>query len=382
MTLDSKNEVTTIIHYMGAYAKRAAGVLIEKGAIAPSAWSGFQMNETETIISGTDVSELLLGTSVAETLLGLGGNDKLEGGFGADILDGGEGIDTARYVNATTGVTVDLVTGGSGGEADGDVYISIERVGGSAFSDLLTGDGNNNILLGGGGDDTLNGAGGSDHLRGGADDDVLNGGDGRDFLDGGRGGDILNGGNGIDTADYRKSDASVTIDMIAPINNAGEATGDTFIDIERVVLSDNGDSFIGSQLDNQADFVRGGAGSDTLFGNAGDDRLYGDTGSDVLNGGDGIDRLYGGAGSDQLTGGADRDAFFFGAGAGADVITDWTNGVDRILFFSDSGVSDFEDISVIQSSADVLLIYGGSNFLFLRDTLVSEIDASDFGFIS
>ena len=77
---------------------------------------------------------------------------------------------------------------------------------GSAFNDLLTGDGGANSLLGGGGNDWLAGGGGADTLSGGAGRDTLIGGQGADSLSGGAEADAFAfaAGFGSDTlADFR-----------------------------------------------------------------------------------------------------------------------------------------------------------------------------------
>jgi Ca2+-binding RTX toxin-like protein len=52
---------------------------------------------------------------------GVGGDDVLDGGAGADLIDGGIGFDTLVFRSATAGVALSLVTGGTGGNAEGDV---------------------------------------------------------------------------------------------------------------------------------------------------------------------------------------------------------------------------------------------------------------------
>jgi hypothetical protein len=79
----------------------------------------------------------------------------LSGGPGADLLDGGGGTDTADYASSSAGVTVNLLSGtGSGGDAQGDTFNSIENVVGSALNDTLTGSNTANMLEGGRGIDT------------------------------------------------------------------------------------------------------------------------------------------------------------------------------------------------------------------------------------
>jgi len=66
---------------------------------------------------------------------------------------------------------VNLASGGTGGDADGDSYVSIERVFGTSFDDSITGSDGNDTLLGNGGGDFLNGGQGNDSLLGGAGTD-------------------------------------------------------------------------------------------------------------------------------------------------------------------------------------------------------------------
>jgi acrosin len=111
------------------------------------------------------------------------GSAKLIGGQGDDLfkvsgtppgipltLDGGGGNNTLDYsaypsADGHTGVVVNLATG----QATGFAQISgIRNVIGSAFDDVLTGDGSANLLLGGKGADQLDGGDGGDILIGGS----------------------------------------------------------------------------------------------------------------------------------------------------------------------------------------------------------------------
>ena len=183
-------------------------------------------------IRGDNAANTLHGGAGDDTLDGRDGIDSLLGGLGADFLDGGIGVDTARYANSDLGVTLDLTTGGTAGDAQGDTYSGIETVVGSNFTNLITGDGAGNLLDSGNGDDTLNGGGGSDTLEGGRGSDGLAGGEGNDVLRGGDDNDRLNGGTGADVAD-------------------GGAGNDQFF-VQDGELT-NGDTFIG------------GSGNDTLI---------------------------------------------------------------------------------------------------------------------
>ena len=89
-----------------------------------------------TTLQGTKNADVLVGGTGSEVLLGLAGNDQLfggqggddvfDGGAGADLIDGGIGFDTLVFWSATAGVAMSLITGGTGGDAAGDVYVSIE----------------------------------------------------------------------------------------------------------------------------------------------------------------------------------------------------------------------------------------------------------------
>ena len=117
-------------------------------------------------INGGAGIDWLIGGADNDQFQTVGGNDIIEGGGGDDIVDGGNGIDTASYATASGGVTVDLTFSNSyqtvGGGHGADYLTSIENVTGSAFGDMLTGDGGDNALTGGGGNDMLDGGGGND----------------------------------------------------------------------------------------------------------------------------------------------------------------------------------------------------------------------------
>ncbi len=72
---------------------------------------------------------------MADQLYGGDGNDLLVGGGGADLLDGGSGTDTASYEFAPAAVNASLSLGrGTGGEADGDIFVSVENLLGPALA--------------------------------------------------------------------------------------------------------------------------------------------------------------------------------------------------------------------------------------------------------
>lgn len=134
---------------------------------------------------GGDGHDYLKGYGGDDVLFGGNGRDILNGGAGADLINGGNGRDWAYYSEAPSGVSVDLSMGaGLGGDAMGDVLVSIENIRGSNHADVLKGDNSANIIYGSEGDDLLEGSGGNDVLSGGsgADRFVFNEGDGHDRI--------------------------------------------------------------------------------------------------------------------------------------------------------------------------------------------------------
>src|SRR5262245_57719024 len=228
---------------------------------------------------GTDGSDSLQGNGGDDRLFGEGGYDVLIGGPGADLLDGGAGSDIANYALAPAGVIASLATGGTGGDAAGDVYVSIEDLYGSDFNDVLEGSDQANIILGYSGANIIRGLGGNDYLAGGNECDTFYGGAGADHID---------GAGGFDYARYDDSPSGVTISVVGQ-GTGGDAAGDLLSNIEGLV----GSAF--------ADNLGGSVGSNDLQGLAGDDVLIGRWGDDTLDGGDGNDSaVYSGARANYL----------------------------------------------------------------------------------
>lgn len=175
----------------------------------------------------------------------------------------------------------------------------------------LGGDIGNDVLVGTDQRDWITSAGGDDDISGGAGNDYLNAGTGNDVISGGAGADIIFGGGGFDTVDYSTSPDGVTVNLSTLTATGSDAEGDVLVDIENIIGSTAGDTFIGDDEDNDfatngsindpngdGDLAIGGAGDDTYNFNAGDgllvisesDANYGiaGSGSDVLKFGNGI----------------------------------------------------------------------------------------------
>ncbi|VVO17377.1 hypothetical protein PS718_03927 [Pseudomonas fluorescens] len=242
------------------------------------------------------------------------GNDVLMGGAGADQLIGGAGIDVASYEDSTAdGVTVNLKTGAHTGFATGDTFSGIEIIRGSKNGDTFFSGAEANIF------------------------------------DGGAVG-------GVDTVDYSLSAQAVNITMTtlgAGSGQGGDAQGDTFTNIEKVVGSALDDVFTAGAA---ASLFQGGAGNDLYIINGspnqsvievaggGDDEIrtsltnlnlsaeverltYTGTGNFTGSGNAGDNIITGGVGNDLLMGGAGADTFIGGAGIDTVSYDDSTVGV-------------------------------------------------------
>jgi Ca2+-binding RTX toxin-like protein len=124
-------------------------------------------------INGGKLSDYLYGDGTVpsiignDSLFGDQGEDTLDGGPGADYLNGGVGVDFVTYQNSQKGVSINLLTKeNTGGDAQGDTLISIEKIQGSNQNDIITGSFTNDVLYGNLGNDAILPMGGVDRLYG------------------------------------------------------------------------------------------------------------------------------------------------------------------------------------------------------------------------
>ncbi|WP_281414193.1 beta strand repeat-containing protein [Rhizobium sp. BK226] len=374
------------------------------------------------VITGTAGNDTLNGTTGDDQISGLAGDDILTGGTGNDILvggagadqsNGGGGFDTVDYSTSTDAVNVDFWTNtGSGGDAAGDTYTSIEKAIGSAYNDLLVsavpghvlqgGAGNDVYILGvqgvsvveaaGEGDDTVQTAFGTlsiagyanverltftgsvnfvgtgnaldniitggianDTLDGGAGNDQLIGGNGTDILIGGTGADQLDGGGGIDYASYSSSTSSVTINLKTGVYT-GDAAGDTFTSIEGFIGSGSADTFVSGS---DATFFNGGGGFDTVDYSTSTDAVNVDFWTNTGSGGDAagdtytsIEKAIGSAYNDLLVSAV--PGHVLQGGAGNDV---YILGVQGVSVVEAAGEGD----DTVQTAFGTLSIAGYAN---------------------
>ncbi len=289
---------------------------------------------------GGNGDDIIRGNAGDDKLYGGNHNDHFDGGAGADTIDGGDGGDTVHYtdspgsgVDGDIGVTVNLTTGiNTGGHAQGDTLISIQHISGSAHADKLTGD---------------------EHVN---------------YFWGGAGADAFDGKGGVDWVWYTSGNKGITVDMVTPPNSKGDASGDTFTNIERILGSSHDDTLTGNSDDNDLsgeggnDTIKGGGGDDIIYGSRGSDELWGDAGDDKIHGAvvgvrdtsqtiKGVvishDKIRGGAGNDKMSGvegaasfwgGTGTDEFYFMGRAGSQRMTiyDYASG-EKIWICRGSG---------------------------------------------
>ena len=306
---------------------------------------GFAGNDTiiagggDDTINGGSGNDSLVGGENDDIFEGGSGNDTIDGGSDdtGDVMDGGTGDDT-YYVDSTA----DDISEVSGSGTD-TVIVSIDDYSltdvidfsvenltlasgagivtgtGNDFDNKITGNENNNTLIGGGGSDTLIGGLGNNSLNGGAglnslsgdqgndtllglaERDALNGGDGDDSLDGGALNDTMSGGGGNDS--YQVDHIS---DFVVEALDAGTDQVFSKVDfvlsanVDNLTLLDTAAKGVGNILDNvligtdNANFLDGLVGADTMRGKGGIDTYVVDSAKDL------VDESVGGSGSDTV----------------------------------------------------------------------------------
>ncbi len=335
-----------------------------------------------------------------------------ETAFDLNAFDGDNGvrIEGVAATNAYTGQTVAFVGDMNGDGFDdvavdtnyseaGSIYdvsavifgrdVSNQAQVGTAGADNLTGDGNDNVLVGGQGNDTLIGLAGNDALKGATGNDSLDGGDGDDILSGGAGDDTLIGGDGADTIDPGSNSGNG--DLIQPgadsnlitfndpgvgffiLNYTDQSVGidATFNNTDGTVVKTGGTDTIEGV--NAIDGVVGGL---MLLGGSGDDTVS----ADLIDQNE-FFQFRGGAGNDDFTGGGGFDRLDYVAAAGGitanlelgQTTDDGDGGIDVFSAIDEIRGSDFNDSLLGSSGNDRFItrqgddtVDGGAGFDLLR----------------
>jgi Ca2+-binding RTX toxin-like protein len=119
-------------------------------------------------------------------------------------------------------------------------------------------------------------------------------------------------------------------------------------------------------LDDSSDVINGQGGNDILLGRSGDDILRGGNGDDILTGGAGIDQFWIASRSLPM---------------GVDTITDFEVGSDVIGIAGMSGITNFDNLSFVQSGADTLINALGQDLAVLTGIQSNTLDSSSFTFV-
>lgn len=285
------------------------------------------------------------------------------------------------------------------------LYAGNDYVDTSHGDDFIDAGSGNDTVDAGDGDDQVYGGSGADVLRGDLGNDVIHGGDGNDIIDGGLEDDMLYGDGGDDIflhdgiAGWDSYDGGTGTDTIYVQQlNANTLWGEIKItsvnDVEQIINNDQSGKGVDVIIDGSFDLndffhygirsFKGHDGNDNIVGDAAANALFGDKGNDTINGGagddqidgeDGNDYLIGNAGNDVLTGGAGADYFHFLQDAAVDTVTDFEDGVDKLVF------QNVTSLQLFDFQGDAALQYNNDTFVILDGVDISAIDSSDLVFV-
>ena len=341
-----------------SYYDSAVGVDVnlETNVVSGGLADGDTISNFENLSGSRLGDDEITGTSGANKIKTYGGDDRVYSGDGDDIVetgdgddyvrvangantfDGGDGDDYISFYDSVDGVTLNLETNtASGGLADDDTINNFESVSGSKLGD--------DDITGTSGANTIRTYGGDDRIISGDGDDVVQAGDGDDYVRAGDGANNFDGGVGTDDyISYYDSVDGVTLNLGTNVTSGGFAADDTISNFE---------SAGGSKT-----------GNDDITGSSGDNRIKTYGGDDVLNGLQGDDKLYGGTGA---------DTFHFGLNGDNDVIKDFEDDVDNIVFdnfvFGAGDAFDFAS----QVGSDVVFDFGGGDTLTVEDITIADL---------
>ena len=329
------------------YSNATEGVTVDLSSVSIN-----QTTNVVTIRNGSGQGEARGDTFIdIEKFTGSPHDDIFIAGPEADDINAGDGTDTISYERSRKAVRVDLpaadgnnataqtgapnhenMGGNKDNYAQGDILNNFENIIGSNASstsagyddsgtlrhDMLTGNGDPNVIDGRGGHDTIIGGGGNDTLIGGSGNDTLTGGGGSDtFVISGRdtitdftagdAGDKLSFGSSprtltlnytIDGSDLVIASGSHRVTLTGTSDVTGLSAANFIFNPDGYVkLTDNSPAGDGSTRGNST--ILGGAGDNSLSGGSNVDRIFGGGGDDTIEGRAGSDVLDGGEGGEE-----------------------------------------------------------------------------------
>lgn len=304
----------------------------------------------KNILSGGDGNDILIGIKGGDTFVG-GNNSTVDNTYNATTnLQG----DTVSYQYASAGISASISLGkGLTNDALNDLYVGIENLTGSKFSDTLEGDSNANVINGGANNAGITDTISYEHSSAGVSVDLSL--SGQQVSTGDASGDILiniqnvigtalndtfvgnnntlgnkfdGGSGGVNTVSYANSltpvtaslnsGSAITINSITygtlTANNTGDATKDTYTNIQVLIGTNGNDILTGSytktgNLLKDSNTIYGGDGNDQIFtGVIGNTNIYGGAGNDIITVTKYIDNK-----QDIIDGGVGIDTFIFAA---------------------------------------------------------------------
>ncbi len=167
-----------------------------------------------------------------------------------------------------------------------------------------------------------------------------------------------------------------------------EDTGNNFVfagDGNDTILGGLGVDVLNGNNDN--DTIFGGQDEDILNGNNDNNTIFGGQQRDVINGGNGDNFLSGDLGEDTLIGGEGSDRFLLRDVVGADIITDFVDGIDSLALPTDNfplqpnGLS-FDDLNIFQAEGGTVISYNGNTIATLTGIDATTITEEDFQEVS
>ena len=330
-----------------------------------------------------------------QNLVGSANNDTFVASGQANKFDGGSGgSDTVSYAHSASGVTVDLVNNiGSGGDAAGDTYVSIENVIGSTGNDTFIASNAANSFTGNGGTDTVSyalstagvtvnlktnlGSGGFaagdtyngiQNFVGSAYDDTFVGNAAVNSFDG--------GASGNDTVSYAGSSAAVTVNLVTGRGSNGDAAGDTYIRIQNVIGGDGNDTFVVG-LDSK-NFNGGGGTLNTVDYSGSSSAITANMLTNTVtrtfepvNALTNIQKIVGSSYSDTFIGGTGADIFDGGL-AGSDTVNYSAGAAVTVDLFTGTGVGGNAQGDTLVHIQNVIGSSAGGN------TFYASADANGF----